>query len=305
MAILGAIFGFILGVILSILIVIFSVFGFYWSDSTIGDSGFESGSWTEYAIPTIVDTDWLEFERSVNPDLIVVAIASAADFESGHIPGAIRIAPADIDIAGSEDANWQSDFEQVLGDSGISAESVVVVYDHGDANSARLWWALTRLSHQSVAVLDGGMFAWESNGLPVEVGTSPPMLSPVIYYGSVNHALVATTVDVEAAISNPGYVIIDARTAEEFASGHIPGAVNIPAAANFDENGALLPIEELYTLYFDAGITPDLTVIVYCASGIRASSTALTLSSLGFWSVQVYAGSWPEWTSDPTRSVED
>ena len=304
MAILGSILGFIIGVILTILIAIFGFFGFLWAGSTTVESEYESGVWTEYAAPTVVDAAWLDLELDTNPDLVIVAIANPADYEAGHIPGAILIAPESIEIAGTEDPAWQDDIETILGGAGITPDSLVVVYDYGDMNAARFWWALTRLSHPAVSVLDGGMAAWESGDRTVELGVPLVDVATTVYYGVVDDSLVATTADVEAALTNPYVVIIDARPAAQYAAGHIPGAINIPAADNFGPDGALLPAEELYGLYDAAGVTPDKQVIVYCNSGVLSSNTALVLSSLGYWSVQIYAGSWSEWTSDPVRPVE-
>jgi phage shock protein E len=63
------------------------------------------------------------------------------------------------------------------------------------------------------------------------------------------------------------YFLVDVRTAEEYASGHIPTAVNIPV----DRIAAQAP-------------TPDkkAIVIVYCASGMRSARAASTLVGLGY-----------------------
>jgi rhodanese-related sulfurtransferase len=60
------------------------------------------------------------------------------------------------------------------------------------------------------------------------------------------------------------HFLIDVRTAEEFASGHIAGAVNIPV----DEIGTRL-----------AEIPKDRTVVVYCRSGNRSATAARELAS--------------------------
>ena len=305
MSILTGIIGFIVGVLLSILIAIFGIFGFILPGSSSVESGEPTGSYTAYAIPVLVEPMWVSLERAANPDLVIVAVASASDFEAGHIEGAIRIDPADIEVAGTEEPGWQFDLESLLGENGISADSTVVVYDYGDANASRLWWALTRLSHPAVGVLDGGFAAWQANEFDTIEGSSPPPTVARVYYGILNDAVIASTEDVEAALDDSGFVIIDARSESEFASGHIPGAINIPADANFRPDGALLPVEDLFALYEAAGITPDKQVIVYCQSGLRSTNTALALTSLGYWSVQIYTESWPGWISDPTRPVED
>ncbi|QIR15026.1 rhodanese-like domain-containing protein [Shewanella aestuarii] len=71
-----------------------------------------------------------------------------------------------------------------------------------------------------------------------------------------------------ASISN-GATLIDVRTAEEFAAGHIEGAINIP----FDNivNG----ISKLT-------LSPDSEIVLYCRSGRRSGIADQSLSEAGF-----------------------
>ena len=51
---------------------------------------------------------------------------------------------------------------------GINPDSQVVAYDaHGGMFAARLWWLLRWVGHAGVAVLDGGLAAWQAQGLPM------------------------------------------------------------------------------------------------------------------------------------------
>jgi phage shock protein E len=66
-----------------------------------------------------------------------------------------------------------------------------------------------------------------------------------------------------------GARVIDVRTAEEFAAGHVDGAVNLDVQqADFEEQVSELPREESY--------------VVYCASGRRASGAVEKMTALGF-----------------------
>lgn len=79
---------------------------------------------------------------------------------------------------------------------------------------------------------------------------------------------VVSTDQVKAAIAD-GAVVIDVRTPEEFAAGHLDGARNIDsAAADFDAQ-------------FDA-LNPDATFVIYCASGNRAGQVIARLADAGF-----------------------
>ncbi len=96
-------------------------------------------------------------------------------------------------------------------------------------------------------------------------------------------------------------VILDVRKLEEYAEGHIPGAVNI----NFPLNAApeppkfWKPVSELRALYEEAGVTPDKLVIPYCASGVRSAVTAFSLHLIGYEQLALYTGSWLEWGENP------
>ena len=77
------------------------------------------------------------------------------------------------------------------------------------------------------------------------------------------------------------YIILDVRGADEFASGHIPGAINVP-----NEHIAQEPIREL----------PDKkqTIYVYCKSGMRSKAAAKKLVALGYSKI-VYCGGIADW----------
>lgn len=102
-------------------------------------------------------------------------------------------------------------------------------------------------------------------------------------------------------LDDPDVVILDARTPEEYAEGHIPGAVNLnfPLNAAPDPPKFYKPADELEAMYTDIGATPDNLVIPYCASGVRSAVTSFTLHLLGYEDVALYTGSWLEWGEDP------
>lgn len=82
---------------------------------------------------------------------------------------------------------------------------------------------------------------------------------------------------------SPAVVLLDVRTAEEFASGHIAKALLLP----YDEIDAASA-----TTAIPAKTTP---IVVYCRSGRRSASAAATLRSLGYQTVYDLGGisSWP------------
>lgn len=73
------------------------------------------------------------------------------------------------------------------------------------------------------------------------------------------------------------YVILDVRTAQEFASGHIPGAVLLPNETIGTEDIPLLPDK-------------DQLILVYCRSGNRSKQAAEKLAQLGYTSIVEFGG---------------
>jgi rhodanese-related sulfurtransferase len=65
--------------------------------------------------------------------------------------------------------------------------------------------------------------------------------------------------------AEPGAVLLDVRTAEEYAAGHIPGSVNLPLSRISDINSA-----------------PETPLFVYCRSGARSMQACLWLARSGY-----------------------
>jgi len=92
-----------------------------------------------------------------------------------------------------------------------------------------------------------------------------------------------------AALVDAGAVfVIDARSPDAFAEGHIPGAINIP----YDR----LPE---YLTQLQAEVPTDAPVVCYCWSPTCDFSDQLAseLGYLGYTDVRVFKGGWEEWTA--------
>lgn len=81
---------------------------------------------------------------------------------------------------------------------------------------------------------------------------------------------------VEQYNATPGAVLLDVRTPQEYAQGHIPGSKNIPLQTLHDAEGAIQ----------DKG-TP---LYVYCQSGARSSQAASLLRQMGYTNVTNIGG---------------
>ncbi|SRR5579884_865134 len=83
-------------------------------------------------------------------------------------------------------------------------------------------------------------------------------------------------------LEQPGCIAVDARRPVKYLSGHLPGAINIPAHKVFSSDGRLLDSTALARLVADAGLGDDLTPIIYDSpDGRDAALIAWVLEYLG------------------------
>jgi thiosulfate/3-mercaptopyruvate sulfurtransferase len=209
-----------------------------------------------------------------------------------------------------------------LGQWGIDAQVHVVAYDQGSgAYAARLWWLLRWLGHMRVAVLDGGLAAWQEEKLPLDTARISQALAgrPARRFEPRPDAdMVVSTSGLErligeGEIASADQVLIDARSSERFAgrgetidpvAGHIPGARNHPFADNLDSTGRFLDrgtLRERFAKTLE-GVPPD-AAICMCGSGVTACHNLLAMEVAGLEGARLYAGSWSEWIRDPQRPV--
>ncbi len=151
--------------------------------------------------------------------------AGREGYAIGHVPGAQFVA-LESDLSGAKRAPdgafrgrhplpERSAFIATLRGWGIHPDTQVVAYDaHGGMFAARLWWMLRWVGHSAVAVLDGGLAAWQAQGLPMSIDV--PQREP----GTVTEqTALGVTVSASDVLNNlPGgdKVVIDARAADRF-----------------------------------------------------------------------------------------
>lgn len=194
---------------------------------------------------------------------------------------------------------------------GVGNGSLVVVYDDaGGAFAARLWWLLRWLGHERAQLLDGGFSAWVAEGRPVTAAVTPK--APGDFEPRLRSELVISAAELAAPESRTGK-LFDARAPERFrgdvepidpVAGHIPGAENLPFAGNLDAGRFRSPAELRARFANALGDTLPEHAVVYCGSGVTACHDVLAFARAGLPLPRLYAGSWSEWITDPSRPVE-
>ena len=271
----------------------------------------------------LVSTGWLAAHLA-DPDLVVIDASwhmpatkreGRREFLGGHIPGAAFF---DLDAVSDQTSPLPhmlpspEDFASAMGALGVGNDMRVVVYDAAGLFSApRLWWMLRIFGHDKVAILDGGLPKWTAEGRPLDAGEAHPTARSFVPH--FNADAVAGVAEVRQALDTGSDQVLDARSADRFfgrtpepraglASGHMPGALNMPMT-DLIEAGRLKEPEALEAALSGIGVRGDRPVITSCGSGVSAAIITLAMARLQWPMGRLYDGSWTEWGGRPDLPV--
>ena len=242
-----------------------------------------------------------------------------AQFAQAHIAGAVY-ANLDRDLSAKGDRALtgaacggrhplpaRERFAAWLGSVGLRHSDQVVVYDRqGVSYCGRLWWMLKWLGHAHVAVLDGGLQAWQAAGGDMESGAQTTPVRPATEFRPSEPLMPLVSTDaVLARLGHEDQTIVDARSAPRFrgetepfdpVAGHIPGALNRIFSSNLTEHGLFKPAATLRA-EFDAllGNRAPADVVHHCGSGVTAIPNILAMEIAGLHGSALLSGGWSEW----------
>ncbi|RJT24614.1 3-mercaptopyruvate sulfurtransferase [Chakrabartia godavariana] len=269
----------------------------------------------------LVTTEWLANELGASDLRVVDATMflpsdnrnAVAEFEAGHIPGAVFMDlseivdtanPLPMMLPGAEK------FASRMQSLGLGDGSRIVIYDNSPWKSApRAWWMLSQVfGAHAVAVLDGGLAKWTAEGRPLESGK--PTIRHRHFTAWKNDKVVRDKAQMRANIDSKAEQVVDARGAARFTgeeadprpnvgSGHIPGSRSLPYSSVYNADGTWKRGEDLKAVFAAAGIDLTKPLVATCGSGLTASSIVFGAHLLGMENVALYDGSWSDWGSDP------
>jgi thiosulfate/3-mercaptopyruvate sulfurtransferase len=267
-------------------------------------------------------------ERIDDPKLVVVdcrhdlmnLAAGREGYAIGHLPGAVfgdietqlsgAKHGADGVFRGRHPLPEKEALAETLRGWGVNDDTQVVAYDaHGGMFAARLWWLLRWLGHEAVAVLDGGMAAWQALGQPLT--TDLPSRPRGTFTVRAPFVPTVTVADVMDNLDKGERTVIDARASDRFrgenetmdpVGGHIPGAKNRFFKDNLQADGRFKDAASLRA-DFAALVDKPEHVIMQCGSGVTACHNLLAMEVAGLPGAALYPGSWSEWVADSSRPV--
>ncbi len=269
---------------------------------------------SEYKHPeTLVSTQWAA-DHSNDPNIRLVEVdVDTSAYDQGHIPGAVGWNwQSQLQDNIRRDLIDQSALESLLGQSGISNDTTILLYgDNNNWFAAYALWQLKYYGHKDVRLINGGRKKWVEEKRPLT--TEPTKVAATKYRAAgPDESIRARKEDVFRFLDKKAPAqLVDVRSVDEFTGkviappgmsetaqrgGHIPGAANIPWAQAANEDGTFKSLEALKALYEGKGVTGKSEVIAYCRIGERSSHTWFVLKYLlGYDNVKNYDGSWTEW----------
>jgi len=213
-------------------------------------------------------------ENQDNPDFVIIDLQAPQYFAGGHIENAIN-----LDYFSE---NFQDELDK------LDKNKTYLIYytcHCGDIDTKSLY-LMKELNFTEVYNISGGIEQWAGAGLPVVHEKPPQIIESITPQEAFD--LIQENQD------NPDFVIIDIRTPEQFAQGHIENAINLYYSSdNFQGELDKLDKDKTYLIYYT------------CACGGIDKNTLDIMAELGFTEVYNISGGLDQWKVEGLPTVQE
>jgi len=226
----------------------------------------------------LVTVKWLEKNLN-NADVLVLDASPAQMYTAQHISGSVSV---DLFTYGVQEIPI-SEMEQRFKSWGISADKKIVIYDQGGSMMAtRLFFDLYYHGFpvNNLLILDGGLFKWLQEGLPVTKDITPAPKKGSFKIQKLNEDVRVKLPEFLAASGDTANnVLLEALGANwHFGevqvfdrAGHIPNGVLLPSADFYNPDNTFKSAKDIKKMLDYFGVKPEQQINTYCGGGVAAS----------------------------------
>ena len=243
----------------------------------------------------LVSIDWLKDNLS-DPNIVILDTRPKTMFLYGHISKSQSLTIEQVIQFDQYGANLVVDEKKIIdlfSSLGIdNSKTVVLVGDSMDPSAARIAWTFLYFGHEKTCLLDANIMDLQRNGFELTKKSFIP--ESTTFTPKINSKIRIESDYLKENLNN--FVILDARTHQEFMGGHLPNSKLIPFTEGIAYDGKLFQNKNfLQNLFSQNQISKDSEIVCYCMHGHRASSLFLQLMIAGYQNVKLYDGSFVDW----------
>jgi thiosulfate/3-mercaptopyruvate sulfurtransferase len=255
-------------------------------------------------------------KRLADSTLRLVDARPRADYDAGHIPGAVWLDPKVFTpLTRGEAVTDRAAWGRVLAPLGVAPDTEILVYDDDryHLQAGHVWfWLSYAADVRAVGLIDGRFSSWQRAGRPVS--TNETRVAAHNAGITFRPGLLASRQDVQTATRLRTFQLVDARTEDEYLgtgvcpisrkplpgsrAGHLPSARLLEAGKVVREDGTFLDPAALRALVSRAGIETDRPTILYSRGGARSNAVVFALLRLEV-PARHYVSGLNEWALDP------
>lgn len=197
----------------------------------------------------------------------------------------------------------KEELSERLGELGLDKNKEIILFADAQAGwgeDGRIAWELIAAGYENVKIANGSYDYLIESG--VEKGDLAKLDPVEVKIDKIDETHVINTKELEENYRD--YKVVDVREDKEYngatlygeaKGGHLPGAIHIKFTYLFNEDSTLKSVDEIKTIFEEAGLKTDDKVVTYCTGGIRSAYMQLVLEMVGYEDSLNYDESFYRW----------